>query len=241
MKSLKSVIRQGLWATAVVLTSASSWAATVSSSAFIDITSLTVTPQSGSASLSFNPDYSYSLVETDINGSNDFLDGSDPVSLFSDNGSFTEASAYADQEMVVSQTSVGDPSGWADALSIHELEYTASGSGKVLVQVDYDLDLGIIDPAGSIVSAFAFAELLDEDSGNSDSIDIFSTGLPGDPSTAVGSLSILLDVQDGQVGFLQLTALSDSFAERATVPLPATFWLLAPGLGLVLRLGRRAN
>ncbi len=215
------------------------WAITVSSSSFLDLTSLTATQISGNASLSFNPDYS--SVETDINGSDNFMDGNNPVSLFSDNDVFTESSAFVDQDTVLSQTSVGEPNGLAISTSTHELKYTVIGRGQVELQIRYTLDLFVDKSNNGLMSSFSLAELLDESSGNSNSATLFSEGLPGDSSSINGTLSIILDLEDGQVGFLQFTSVSNSHAQTALVPVPNSLWILTSALGILLRFAKHVS
>lgn len=199
------------------------------SSAFLDLTSIQVIPAAG-VSLEFTP--SFNVAETQVNSSVDVQ--FDPDAAYSDLSSasgFVQATAWADASLVAALTSTVDEAGYASALAWHELAYQASGSGQVEVKVNYQIDQGIFDLSPAWEGfLYALVELLDEASARLVYDEAFYDVTAGNGSFArSGVLSLLLDVQDGQTGYLVFTALSEAHAR--SVPAPATWFLLLPFLG----------
>ncbi len=224
-----TAMQRTLLAAICFVSSTGAWAATVRNSAYIDLTSLNIISVAGNATLGLSP--FYSSVETTINDNDDFSEDTNAgsVVLFSDNGAFVEASAASDQDTLLSQVDV-EPEGFAAATALYEIEYTASGNGEVKIGVDYTLDANASDLNDSIVSSYGLVELLDEASNSSSEASIFNEGLLSDPTNDFGTLNLTLMLQDGDTGFLQFTAASNSFSEVAPVPVPPAFLLFFSSL-----------
>ncbi len=230
--SLKLVLKTSLLA---LLFSGSAQALTVTSNALLD--NIRVTTLSGTASLAFSPFTTF--VQTEIDSPEGLFtdDQFDPaggsVNSILDNGAFITADALADELIASANASTAQDQGFAIAFAETELEYVASGNGQVRIDVDFILDQFIADrPASALPgdgSAFAFVELFDFGSTAADNFDFFNE-TNGSFSTS-GTLSVVLDVLDGDIDSLVFTAQADVFGLTpavGTVPVPGTLWLMAP-------------
>lgn len=232
MKSLRSLI---FCLTSWLLLNNPANAILIHSNAFIDLTRIQVIPQTSGVTLSFAP--SFNWAETQVNSDVDWQFGPDgALSDLSSASGFVQALALADAELSAALTSAADEAGYAGAYAWHELQYRASGTGRVQVKVDYQIDQGVLDFSAAWDGfLYALVELLDEFSGTAVFDELFYDLRAGDGSAGrSGGLSLTLDVQDGQSGYLLFTALSEAVTQ--SVPLPSTVLLIMPFLlGLITR------
>ncbi len=220
----------------------------LSSTAFLDQSTLNVQTISGNAQLIFgNDNHSAESIAGDFTGPilSQNENGVTPVStnlVFNGSG-IAFADAFSDTTLV--QTSVLD-AGNATALAILERSYSISGFGSLLITLDYFLNQEVTGLTDGFSFSNANAQLLDTFSGNQATafnqilgFDVIGSPFNGNFSfTNAGTLQLQLDnLTDGIQGSLSFLTFGNvetnvsATAVNASVPEPAITWLL--GLGLL--------
>ena len=219
-------------------------AAFLSSTAWLDIASLTWETVSGDAQLIWGSEnHNAESLAGDFGGalSNQSQNGSTPVStnlVFSGSG-IAYADAYSSETLV--QTSVID-SGTAMAIATLERNYSISGSGSVLLRLNYFINQEVTDLTNDFSFANANVQFLDTLGGDQATAfnQILGFDVKGAPNngnysftedgTLELSLNNLSDGNEGSLVFLAYGNVENEEVEMEAVPEPAIALLLGPGL-----------
>ena len=220
-------------------------AAFLSSTAWLDMASLTWETASGDAQLIWGSEENHNAesLAGDFGGTplNQSQSGLTPVStnlVFSGSG-IAYADAYSSETLV--QTSLID-SGTAMATATLERNYSISGSGNILLKLNYLINQEVTDLTNDFSFSNANVQFLDTLSGDQVTVfnQIFGFDVMGEPAngnysfTENGTLELSLNnLNDGNQGSLVFQAYGNVENEEAqikAVPEPAIALLLGSGL-----------
>lgn len=229
-------------------------AAFLSSTAWLDMASLTWETVSGDAQFIWGSEnHNAESFAGDFGGalSNQSQSGSTPVStnlVFSGSG-IAYADAYSSETLV--QTSVID-SGTAMAIATLERNYSISGSGNILLRLNYFINQEVTDITNDFSFSNANVQFLDTLGG--DQATVFNqilgfdvTGAPNngnysftEDGTLELSLNNLNDGNEGSLVFLAYGNVENEEVVMKAVPEPAIALLFGPGLIALISRRRKA-